>query len=78
MSDLHLTVAYFLHFELKPHTCWAKHLQIFTEPSLGYDHSPDVKISLVVCTNSIYGYTMFCAISRNAFLVISFELKQVG
>ena len=61
MCDLDLSVL--SYFEQWLCSCWTKHLQIFTEGSLGYGHSSDAKISLAICKNSIYGYIMFSTIS---------------
>ena len=47
MCDLDLSVL--SYFEQWLCSCWTKHLQIFTECSLGYGHSSDAKISLAIC-----------------------------
>ena len=59
----------------------AKPFQIVTQASLGYGHSSDVIKSLVV--HGLYEYhfmgtLFFPHFHENVFLVITFELKQLG
>ena len=47
-------------------TCSAKHLQIFTQASLCYNHPLGAKKSLAVCMKSITGMLCFPLLPKNA------------